>query len=234
MFIELVDVLRCIREHEDSWLVAAAYRMEARDIVEGELGCHICGARYPVREGVADFTVGTESGAPTADTASSGAPESPSADDLMRAAAMLHHTEGPGFTLLAGAWSRYATALAAMTPVPIIVMNPLHDISMGGGVSGVLASNRLPFANASARAAAFDEKMADDPLLTEAVRVLRDGARLVAPATAAVPRGTQEIARDEAFWVAQREPRSAPLVGLTGRDSRRPPSPPPSPDIANR
>ena len=55
MFIEVVGSLRCVHEHELSWLVASAYRMEDRHVVSGELGCHVCGARYPVEDGVADF-----------------------------------------------------------------------------------------------------------------------------------------------------------------------------------
>src|SRR5690242_21064587 len=55
MFIELVDALRCPVPHEESWLVASATRMEARHIVDGLLGCPVCHAEYPIRNGVADF-----------------------------------------------------------------------------------------------------------------------------------------------------------------------------------
>ena len=44
MFIELVDALRCPVAHAESWLVAAAIRMEARHIVDGTLGCPVCSA----------------------------------------------------------------------------------------------------------------------------------------------------------------------------------------------
>ena len=56
MFLELVDSLRCVRAHEDSWLVARADELVARHIVRGALGCPICEARYAVRNGIADFT----------------------------------------------------------------------------------------------------------------------------------------------------------------------------------
>ncbi|MGH7648269.1 MAG: hypothetical protein ACREND_09140, partial [Gemmatimonadaceae bacterium] len=55
MFIEIVDAFRCTRPHELTWLVASADRLEDRDIITGELGCPVCGARYPIVAGVADF-----------------------------------------------------------------------------------------------------------------------------------------------------------------------------------
>jgi len=44
MFSELVDVLRCPRPHEESWLVLAAHRLDGRDIMAGVLGCPVCHA----------------------------------------------------------------------------------------------------------------------------------------------------------------------------------------------
>ena len=55
MFIELVDALRCPRTHEESWLVLAASRIEARHIQEGALGCPVCRAEYPIRDGIVDL-----------------------------------------------------------------------------------------------------------------------------------------------------------------------------------
>ena len=55
MFIEIVDAFRCTRPHELTWLVASADRLEDRDIVTGELGCPVCGARYPIAAGLAYF-----------------------------------------------------------------------------------------------------------------------------------------------------------------------------------
>ena len=60
MFIELVDALRCPRTHEESWLVLAASRIEARHIQEGALGCPVCHAEYSIRGGVVDFLAGAE------------------------------------------------------------------------------------------------------------------------------------------------------------------------------
>ena len=39
MFIDLVDSLRCVAAHEESWLVAAVARMDGRQVVEAH---HLC------------------------------------------------------------------------------------------------------------------------------------------------------------------------------------------------
>ena len=55
MYIPLVDILRCPRPHDETWLVASIVRAEARDIIDGVLGCPICSAEYPIRDGAVDF-----------------------------------------------------------------------------------------------------------------------------------------------------------------------------------
>src|SRR5215208_3855169 len=110
MFIELVDHLRCVRPHEDTWLVAAARRMEGRHIDEGTLGCPICRAEYPIRGGVADFR-GEGAGAAAAPTESGDAPL-PDESEVMRAGALLGLSESGGVVLLAGTWGAIAGAIA--------------------------------------------------------------------------------------------------------------------------
>src|SRR6478672_1403328 len=58
MHSELVDTLRCLSVHEESWLVAAADETEGRHIMRGVLGCPVCHARYPIERGIADFSGG--------------------------------------------------------------------------------------------------------------------------------------------------------------------------------
>src|SRR6185503_886992 len=57
VFIPLVDSLRCIAGHDETWLVASIERSEERDIRQGFLGCPICLAEYPIRDGIAYFGV---------------------------------------------------------------------------------------------------------------------------------------------------------------------------------
>ena len=55
MHIELIDLLRCPREHEETWLVAAFTRIQDRVVSEGRLGCPVCSAAYPIESGIANF-----------------------------------------------------------------------------------------------------------------------------------------------------------------------------------
>jgi hypothetical protein len=66
MFIELVDALRCLHEHEESWLVAAVERFEGRYIDRGSLGCPVCRTQYRIDRGAADFRGTAAADAPPA------------------------------------------------------------------------------------------------------------------------------------------------------------------------
>src|SRR4029453_8595885 len=56
MFIELVDSLRCLEAHDETWLVAAASRMAGRHPLQGGLGVPVCPREYAVRDGTAWFS----------------------------------------------------------------------------------------------------------------------------------------------------------------------------------
>ena len=218
MFIELVDHLRCIRPHEDSWLVAASYRMDERHVVEGVLGCPVCRAEYPVRDGVADLTGGAEPLVPPA-----AAPGDPQAggDAALRLAALLHLLEVRAPVLLGGRWSACAPLLAAAVPAAFLLLNPAPRPARHPALSTLLAAGRVPIAAGALHAAALDAALAADPaVVTAAARALRPGGRLVAPAVAPLPDGLTELARDERHWVAESSgPASAP-VGLARASGR--------------
>jgi hypothetical protein len=55
VFLPLIDRLRCLNAHQDTWLVASIDRVDDRDVLEGTLGCPICSAEYPIREGTVWF-----------------------------------------------------------------------------------------------------------------------------------------------------------------------------------
>src|SRR3954469_25984213 len=97
MFIELVDSLRCLALHEETWLVVAVAHMDGRHVVDGTLGCPICYRQYPVRDGAAWFTA-----SPPADAASNltTSDEANDDDDVLRAAALLGLTEPGGIVVV--------------------------------------------------------------------------------------------------------------------------------------
>jgi hypothetical protein len=213
VFIELVGSLRCVHEHELSWLVASAYRMEDRDIVSGELGCHICGARYPVENGVADFReLGSPSlASPERAPGTSPPPGSPygaDPDDLaLRAAALLELTSPGGVVVLAGRWSAAAPRLATgevAERVHLLALDPTPDVRSGNGISIALTSRRPPLRPVTVRGIALDATHSDPSYVASAAESLLPGARLLAPISAPLPPGLAELTRDDHFWLAEK------------------------------
>ena len=219
MFIELVDQLRCVRPHEDAWLVAAPDRMSGRHIVHGVLGCPVCGTRYPVREAVADFRLdAVDRDAFRAMDGDAGDPRTGDGE-AMRAAALLALADVRAPVVLAGAWGVVAPTLVALAPAAYLLVNPTAPVEARTELSALRAAGALPLAAGAAHAVALDAAAArDDALVAGAVRALRGGGRLVAPAWAALPADVRELARDERHWVAERDaPASAPVALRRGR-----------------
>ncbi len=213
MFIELVGSLRCVHEHALSWLVASAYRMEDRDIVSGELGCHICGARYPVENGVADFReLGAESAAsrehPPGPPPHPASPYGADPDDLaLRTAALLELTSPGGVVVLAGQWSAAAERLAAgdvVERVHVLALDPTVDLRSGNGISIALTSGRPPLRPVPVRGIALDARHSDPSYVASAAESLLPGARLLAPLSAPLPPGLSELTRDDHFRLAEK------------------------------
>ncbi len=201
MFIEVVDAFRCTRDHELTWLVAQADRLEDRDILTGELGCPVCGARYPIVAGVADFR----------DPAARGAAPAPAraAADLperaLRAAALLGLTEPGGLVVLAGAWGDAAPDVAALVEgVHVLAIDPAAGVSSGFGVSVACAGAVLPLRPDSVRAIAIDAAHARAAFIESSVAALRPSGRLLAPAAAPLPAGIAERARDTRDWLGEK------------------------------
>lgn len=208
MFIELVESLRCLAPHEESWLVAVSRRMQGRSIVEGTLGCPVCRREYPIVEGVGYF--GTEPGgsAVLAETALA-----PAGDDgAVRLAAFLGLQSPGGVVVLDGSWGRLAGALRELVPLSCVLVDPPPGVELvGEGIAAIRTAGALPLARASARGVALDAG-AGEERLSGALRALASRGRLVAPAALAVPAGVDELARDERLWVAQaRVAPSAPV-----------------------
>lgn len=210
MFIDLIDILRCPRPHEQVWLVASSTSMDSRHIMEGELGCHVCEAHYPIHAGVADFGSWenerhlARSSAPPADSAA------------LRLAALLGLTEPGGIVLLVGDSGGLAHPLAMLVgDTQLLVVNPAERIGIADNVSALTTSAALPLANGACRAAAIDATHASPDFLNEVTRVLRSGARLVAPATVSLPDGIAELARDQSEWVGEQRGDRRPIVPIT-------------------
>lgn len=211
MLLDIVDVLRCPARHEETWLVASAERWSGRHVVAGKLGCPVCRAEYPIRDGVADFAPGGRATRAPSDVVAARPDERPPGEaPALRLAAQLGLIDPGGVVLLTGIYGRHADALADTVESRLIVLNSASRVQ--AAASEIRLADALPFASASVRAIAFDPAALPAALLDSAVRLLRAEGRLVAPVGLAVPPGVRELARDEAEWVAaSTAPPSAPV-----------------------
>lgn len=204
MRLFLVDVLRCPEPHADSWLVASTGVMQDRHVIDGELGCPVCGARYRVHEGVARLGSRKPGRVSSAE---------PTEQAVVRLGALLGLDSPGGVVLLARAHAPMARALRDATRVEILQLDPPPDVAMGEGISGIAGAPRAPLAAGSLRGAALDADTADAEYVASVVAALRPHARLIAPASTPRPAGLRELARDTEEWVAEKES-AAPTVTL--------------------
>ncbi len=215
MQLDLVDLLRCVEDHEESWLVATVDERDGRDVVRGSLGCPVCGRVYPVVDGAVNFrddapVASAPRGDVTADRPSS----------TVRLAALLDLRDDGGVVVLAGAHAREAAALGAMAAVRCLVVNPEAPVA-GDGM--LVVGERIPLAAGNVRGVAVDAATASERRLEGFVRALRPGGRLVAPAGTPLPSGVRELARDAREWVAERVAPASPPVALRRRPGIAPP-----------
>ena len=192
--MELIDTLRCPGQHEDSWLVAAVTHSVDRHILEGTLGCPVCGAEFEVRAGEVWMPFGEPAGM------------RPAVDDdpaeVTRLAALLGLDERGGLYVLCGTWTAMAPALLELAPARLLAVSPTSALPGMSVLRGT--GDALPIAGGAARGVALDRP--SGALAEAAVRVLVPGGRLVAPATTAVPALVSILARDGRHWVAERDP----------------------------
>jgi uncharacterized protein YbaR (Trm112 family) len=208
MFMELIDTLRCPKPHEESWLVLSTRVVESRHVREGTLGCPVCMAEYPIRDGIADFR--------STETADGGVGSVSLGDALPEAdylAAVLDLIDPKGFAVIVGRWCERADALLELADAPpLVLVDPPMGMTMQPGLSGVRCDTELPLAAGAARGVAVDTS--DAARVRSAARATRVGGRIVAPAEAPVPDGVRELARDERVWVGTREAMASVPIAL--------------------
>jgi hypothetical protein len=211
MFIELVDSLRCLEAHDETWLVAAASRTDGRHLVEGVLGCPICRREYVIRDGTAWFSTRRPD---TADRSLTTFPADSDVTRVTRTAALLDLSQPGGIVVLGGSWAAHADAVAALGAAHVVVLNARASESSVQEVSSIVVDDRLPFGPAALRGIAVDGGGASSTLLSSAASSLRSRGRLVAPSDATVPGGVELLARDDQVWVAERTVVASPPIAL--------------------
>jgi uncharacterized protein YbaR (Trm112 family) len=204
--VGIIELLRCPAGHGESPLVASATRQTDRRIVEGVLGCPVCGAVYPIRGGIADFRPANSRGGTQRGMV-------PNDDAAIRLAAQLDLTEPQRLVTLFGEYASSAPALSVMFDAVVVVVNASEaDEAHAAEHASVLRiADTIPLAPSILHGVAVDEAHVAT-LGLEAVRLLlRSRGRLVVPAVAAAPAGVEVLARDEKEWVGAR---TADVVAL--------------------
>lgn len=200
MFIELIDQLRCINDHPDTWLVASFKTVSNRFVLEADLGCPACSAQYPIREGIADFSAGLAFPSCEAERAAAGHNRE---EHATRAGAYLDATE-PGATIvLGGIWAYAAEELSQMAEVRVLALNAPPGVKESDRVGLVHVGSAIPVAPGSVLGVAFDAWF-PAKLVASAIRAVRSGGRIVGPGTIPAPAELSVLAHDENYWVAQK------------------------------
>lgn len=202
MFIELIDLLRCIKPHDDTWLVASFNTVSNRFVRDGKLGCPVCSAEYWIRGGVADLSAGSL--LPACEDERKAA--SHRREELAtRAGAYLDATE-PGATIvLGGLWAYAARELSEMARVRVFALNAPAEVRESEAVGLVSVGSVIPLAAGSVAGVALDAWF-PVTILDSALKVVRPAGRVVGPANVAAPAGLSVLAHDDRYWVAQKEP----------------------------
>ena len=142
MHIDLVDSLRCVEAHEESWLVASFDEMDGRVIVRGTLGCPVCRRRYPIADRVA--WLGVDPGSAVRPVAVVADDVLAGADEVTRLAALLGLAEQGGLCVLEGRWAALAHELLDLVVTQILLVNPEAPVAPAERISVVRTPGTLP------------------------------------------------------------------------------------------
>jgi hypothetical protein len=207
MFIELLDLLRCVKPHEETWLVASLNSVSNRFVEEAKLGCPSCSAEYWIRGGVGDFSGGMELPDCEHDRSSS----SHRREELAtRAGAYLDVTEPGATVVLGGLWAYAAQELSEMAQVRVLAINAPTEVKESETVGLLRVGTEIPLATASVLGVALDAWF-PVKIVESAMKVVRPGGRIVGPASIAAPPELSVLAHDERYWVAQKAPEVIPI-----------------------
>ena len=207
MFIEMLDLLRCINPHEDTWLVASLRALSNRFVLDGTLGCPVCHAEYQIRKGIADF----RQSADTVQQPAVSLPKLEHRDDLAtRIGAFLNATEAGGTLVLGGSWGEAAHEVSVLTGSRVLVLNYTRGMEESETVGLLRVSHEIPLAPASALGVAIDETLPPE-ILPSVVKVVRPGGRIVGSVAVSAPADIPILARDDRYWVAEKPLETVPL-----------------------
>lgn len=185
-------------------MVAAFNKMEGRFVVNGKLGCPVCSTSYEITDGIADLRLNPDDSDVGEHTPPAIAQGTTVQDDQAagRAAALLGLTTPNSLVALVGSAASLSNSVTEMTEARIMAINPVAPLGESERVAVIRVSQRFPFAPGSVDGLMLDESSATT-LAHDAGRVLRQGGRLVGPATLKIDGQLRELARDDRNVVAE-------------------------------
>jgi hypothetical protein len=205
MHIDLIQSLRCVAAHEDTWLVAAIEKMSGRHVVEGVLGCPVCRAEYPILDAIAYLGVDRHRAPHLL------APHEIAEEEVVRAAALLGLEEPSRTVVLAGHWADHAPQLISLTRAHVLALNPHVALPPDESISVAFAREVFPLLPGSVHAIALDADSEAAFGSRAAAHALRPGGRLVLPAHLPAPDEIEVLARDDRALVGERAEVSRPV-----------------------
>jgi hypothetical protein len=207
MRLELVERLRCPRPHEPTPLIVLATEKRDRELVRGEAGCPVCHLRAQIVDGDARFE-----GAPFGAAASASTAAHDDRAALDRLEALLGLSEPGARVLLTGRYARLAAALARDVDAAVVSLNAA--VPRAEGSSSVhLAEPAVPFTDATFNAIALDADVTQ-AVVTDALRALATGGRVLGKLPLRLPASVRELARDTEEWVGEKQGTPAPPLPL--------------------
>jgi hypothetical protein len=193
MFIELTDHLRCPRDHREAYLVLLPDEVVGRGVRSGQLGCPICGATFPVADGVAELD------AP---------PPGPAGPVLPpdAAHALLGLTGPGGYVVLTGSAAEAWRELADLNPgVAMVAVNPPAALADSPPVLSVVRAPIIPLKSRSMRGVVLGGTLGRDPAwVRDAARVTLPGLRVVGQGPEPEMPELELLASADGYWVAAR------------------------------
>lgn len=192
MFIELTDHLRCPAPHDESFLVLLPDEVVQRQVRSGTLGCPICNATYPIKDGIVRF--GASSDRATA---------RPSAAPPVQGLAAFLGLSGPGgYVGLVGDVASLARELTSAVPgVHFLGVNAPAGTEGSDRVS-LAESPQIPVKARQLRGVVLGSGYGSDPeWIAEGVRVVLPGLRVVGAGPAPERPELQVLAAAEGWWV---------------------------------
>jgi len=202
MHIEMIDLLRCPREHEETWLVAAFREMRGRFVVSGTLGCPVCSATFVIENGVADLRSEADRESVSDPLAQAVRERAPDSETTIRFAAMLGLTRAGALILTSGDAAYLSRSVSELADARVMALDPADSVEETERVAIVLAGERIPLATGSADGIVVGDRQ-PAIRIADAPRVMKPGARIVAVAGTQLGPRFRELAHDEHYVVGE-------------------------------